>query len=219
MEDSPLNTLLASLFRAVTPVIVVAVGLCSATKAEASLIAAAPNSLDVTETVTSVGVNTWRYTLSFVNTDSSNLWHFLVYTPFPTFNGTAVGLPGVAPTGLPLDSVFFPYDARNLDAFLTTQTNMFTTSFGFGGIPVGGSATLSFDSHVLHTPPLLFAYEVEGNYAGGGLGPDGSQGMVRAVGNLLAEATPEPATIIAFGAMALGVFGARRRRMKADATA
>jgi hypothetical protein len=193
---------------------VAALGVASVGRA--GVIPATTSALTVNQTVTPAGAGQWDYTFSFTNTDTAPIWHFLVYSPFATTNGAATGLPGVS-AGVPLNIAGTPYDARNIDPLLTHLSNMYSVTFGSNGVPVGADASISFRASVYQPTPFLYAYEINGNYAGGGVGPEGSLGRVHATGltGVRPQAVPEPLSLTLFGGL-LAVGGvAVRRRMRA----
>ena len=174
-----------------------------------TLVSLGPSQVSVAETIIPLGGGTWQYSFQVTSNDPFNIWHFLVYTPFSTFSGTATVFPNVAPTGLSLNAVISGYDARNIDASLTTTTNMWYTPFGGpNGLPTGGTATEAFDANTLFNGPILYAYEdVNSGYLGSGSPAVAAYGYA-------STAVPEPGTLLLLGSGLLGMAGYGRKKLR-----
>lgn len=172
----------------------------------AGLIAAGPNALSVSETVADLGGGVWEYSFSFLNTDTSAIWHFLLYTEFDTVGATST-FPAVAPSSLAITAIAAPYDARNVVATLTDVTNTWYAPFATTGLAVGGGATFTFQASTLDLSPKLFAYETLAS----GYAVSNGTGAVAAYG--YTSAVPEPGTLSLIG-LGLAGLAARRRHQR-----
>lgn len=162
--------------------------------------------LTVMETITDIGGGSYRYEYSFSNTDTSPIWHFLVYTDFYPVEGT-VGNFGEYPSwnnNLGTITHARPeYDARNLDPDISHVVSTYPETwadFDSGIEPGQAVSGFSFESGILDYSPKYYAYEtLASGYA------DENGGLVAAVG----QTVPEPTTLLLLG---LGGLLLRKRR-------
>ena len=162
------------------------------------------NSLISVSTQTAdLGSGVFEYNFSFTNTDTSNIWHFIIWATASTSN--AVGSLPFFDNGHSLDSVATQYDARNLDSNLTWTVHMWDTPFGGpNGVQVGANGTFAFRTSYL-ADSFLFGYETGAS----GWSQTNAGGDLAAVGTT--TPIPEPSTLLLLGS-GLAVLGARMRK-------
>ena len=129
------------------------------------------SALTVVETITDLGGGTWKYSYSFINTETDYIWLFWVYTKFTTSAETTfVEKPGWMVIGYDINTVHSIYDARNLDPGLTWLVGTWPpdwTPAGTTGDPISVGMSVSgfsFQANVYDPSPKYYGYELHGNY-------------------------------------------------------
>lgn len=160
-----------------------------------------PSLLNATLTVTPVGGVSYDYQVNFVNTDASELWHFMVWTEEPaiSYSGSFTSVHSSS-----LDAVIATYDPRNLDPNLTSRVSMnYPAPWPSTGLPVGESGQLNFNLSGYYDT-FIYGYEtVDSGYA------VDNGGFLAAVGTAV---IPEPTTLTLLSLGSLALVMARRRR-------
>jgi hypothetical protein len=160
------------------------------------------SSLTVNETITDLGGGSYRYEYSFVNVDTSPIWHFDVETTFVTSNGTR--FTGHGDWGnVDFDyasSRFSEYDARNLDPDILGGTNAYTWPWENAATAIQVNEVtsgFSFTASTYDASPKYYWYETSAS----GYTQTNGTGKVAAVGTTV----PEPAifSLLAMGGLAL----------------
>lgn len=166
--------------------------------------------LTVNQTTTDLGGGIFQYDLSFTNVDTSNIWHFIVWTTAPTTLVSASLASSDSGHAVPAD-VDSAYDATNLQADVTWMEHMWEGDFGGNdGVQIGEVGNLSFTTNYL-TSSFLYGYETgESGYA-----PERRDNSIAAVGRTTTNETiPEPATMLLLGFGLMGVAGIKRKLKK-----
>jgi hypothetical protein len=162
-----------------------------------------PTRLNPTITVAPAGPN-YVYTVNFVNTDTSPVWDFVVYT-----EATALTHSGIfsATVSVPITTVLPEFDARNLDPNITYLTGSYVNGATFppaSGLAVGGTGYLTFTLDSYYSS-FIYAYET---LASGSARSNG--GYMAAYGTV---SVPEPAGWSLMATGLLGTIFVRRRRV------
>jgi len=159
-----------------------------------------------------LGGGSWQYTYSFVNTESSDIWHFLLYSTFYMYSTNASFLHHHDSSGV-IDDIYTAFDPRNIEPDITHWTNMWTSLQPWpppSGLAIGDSAWLSFIADEYDPGAKLFAYEtVRSGYAvtnGGYVQAYGYTGTTGAV--------PIPGAALLFGSGLFGLAGFIRKFWK-----
>jgi hypothetical protein len=161
------------------------------------------SSINIHEEITSLGNGEYNYKYSFVNTDASPIWHFLMYTDYSFWNHTVFSQRADWDlSGSPVGGGG-SFDARNLDPDIRYMIYVYTYPFmdQAKSIQTGEYVSgFSFNASVYDPSPKYFAYET---LASGHATSNGT-GKVAAVG-----LTPEPCTLLLLG---LGAAILRKRK-------
>ena len=156
--------------------------------------------IDVNLQILPLGNGDFGYTFSFVNTDSSDIWDFVVWTEWPvsSLSGSFENQISIS-----LDQVFPQFDARNIDSNLCLLNGMYYTGNGFqtaadSGLPLDAGALLYFEVDFFETS-FLYGYQTvdSGHAASNG-------GYFASIGVAYANEVPLPQT---FGLLGIGFFG------------
>lgn len=169
------------------------------------VVALGPSMISPTLSTVSLGSGNYQYTVSFQNTDNSQIWDFLLWTEGTPFSFSST-FPDIF--DLPLSSVYAQYNAQNINPLLTDNLSAY---YGGpfpppAGLAIGGSGSVTFDLSGLYTS-FLYGYEDLNS----GWAHSNPSGDIAAIG--YATAVPEPSTW-ALLAMAIGTLlgGPRLRR-------
>ncbi len=152
--------------------------------------------LTVTETITDIGSDSYKYEYSFTNVDTSPIWHFSVYTTFARTGRTTSSFteyPGWVRQMTSVTEVYPEYDARNLDPYISHSFYTNPTSwddFDSGIPPEQTVSGFSFESNHYDPSPKYYGYET---LASGYARQNG--GRLAAVG----QTVPEPTTLLLLG--------------------
>ena len=162
--------------------------------------------INVSQATTDLGGGSWQYDLSFTNTDTSNIWHFMVWTDASASNIAGSLTSWDNGHAVPAD-VDAAYDARNIDPGIVYAAHMWEGSWGgAGGSQVGDAETFSFVTSY-YTDSLLYGYET------GKSGWDPQDGgYLAAVGRT--APVPEPGTLLLLGSGLTGLAFVKRRFSK-----
>ncbi|MEW6601008.1 MAG: hypothetical protein AB1499_08560 [Nitrospirota bacterium] len=161
--------------------------------------------LDIQQSINDMGNGLWEYNFSFINTDSSPIWHLLLYT---TENTTDLTSSFEHAGSFLIETAYSPYDPRHIDPSLTYANTIFygadLYNFATYGLDVGAAATMSFQS-AYQGYNFLYVYEtVDSGYAHTNGGYVASMGYTSIV--------PEPISSVLF--LAGGTLIAGRRIIK-----
>ena len=165
--------------------------------------------LTMNMSTTDLGGGTWHYDLSFLNTDTSNIWHFMVWTSASTFN--VIGNLSNYDNGHAVPGgVASQYNATNIDPGISWMAHMWENPFGgSNGIQIGNIGTFSFDTSY-YTSSLLYGYETGAS----GWAQSNETGNLAAVGVATTAHVPEPSTLLLLGSGLLGFGFFARKRIK-----
>jgi len=127
-----------------------------------ALVALGPSLISPTLSTTSVGGGDYKYTVSFVNTDTSKIWHFLVYTVGSSIVPVTSSFPGYSADD-PLSTVYAQYNAHNINPSLTDLMDAEWPPVGgpypgTSGVAIGSTGSISFELSGLDAS-FLYAYE------------------------------------------------------------
>lgn len=114
-----------------------------------------PTRIDPVLTITPTGGNFYNYAIDFSNTDTSPIWHFLVYTRLQPTSYTG-SFPYV--WNDPVGAGFSQYDARNLDPTLSDNIHMNYSYPATEGLLSGDLGHISFTLNGYYDS-FLFGYE------------------------------------------------------------
>jgi hypothetical protein len=165
--------------------------------------------LNVKETITDLGGGTWKYSYEFTNTDVDGIWHFGVWSHFGTsFPTIFVEKGDWYASGLSIEEVIPPYDARNLDPDIVWVTSTWGPNWPYSTNPivVGEHVSgFSFTANVYDPSPKYYFYELQGSYAGesgiiSAVGLTGEPGSINGYVKDIETGTPLRALVIAINA-------------------
>jgi len=164
-----------------------------------------PSLISPTLTTVSLGGGNYQYTVSFVNTDNSQIWDFLLWTVGTPYSYSS-SFPNIADD--PLSSVAAQYNAQNINPLLTDNLEAFYNSPfpPAAGLAIGGDGSVTFDLSGLYTS-FLYGYEDLNS----GWAQSNASGDMAAIGYVGASAVPEASsTLVLMGLAALGALGFRK---------
>lgn len=185
-------------------------GLAMSGTATAAVVYDHASLLDLNLTTTDMGGGSWKYDFVGTNNDSSNIWHFMVWTNSGAVTSNTGSYSSYDTGHAVPGGVASVYDATNLDASITHVVHMWDGAFGGGGgAAPGGVLSMSFMGNFFQDS-FLYGYETGTS----GYAVTNSQHELAAVGRVGAS-VPEPGMLglMLAGFAALG-FGVSRKSRK-----
>jgi hypothetical protein len=166
------------------------------------------SSLVVRESIASIGGGNYRYSFELTNTESAPIGELAVYVWFPGLNPSPFSKQGWVAVCDPLSQVYPEFDARNVDpslAYLVGNYGPGAPGNSSNPIAIGEAASgFSFTAPVYDARPLLYQYNVLGNYPP-------STGHSTAAGYTVVPEVPSPSALLCALAGFAGMTWRRKR--------
>jgi hypothetical protein len=168
------------------------------------VVALGPSLISPTLSTVSLGGGQYQYTIAFNNTDTSQIWDFLVWTEGAQFSLSS-SFPNIVDDLL--SGVAEEYNAQNINPLLTDNLEAFYSAPWPppAGLPIGDSGSVTFDLSGLYTS-FLYGYEDLNS----GWAQSNPSGDIAAYGYVTSTVPEASSTVVLMLLAAFGMLGFKK---------